>query len=147
MATQSINFANITVVNFNGAAKDLVNRNGVRLWQRVWVTSSVQQSVNNGYWTYPAPYQAFIETSRTPTSQFWWNPWYTEDGQAQWIGTMGPNSAWITTGDYSATGFDRYWQGQNYSVSGYYEWQYPSAYWTDSWVTQTVDTSHYVYYY
>jgi len=139
MATQSINWANIAVVNFNGTAKDRVNLNSVRLWERVWTPSSSTVQVDNGYWTQAASYQLFHETSISYGSTFTWNPW----NGTGFIGYVGPDYIWLTTGSYP----DVAWVGQNVTRDGYYTTEQDPAYWTSNWQTVTTDTSHYVYFY
>lgn len=141
MAQTSVNFANITNIIFNSTQYDEIKLNGVSRWKRVWVQSSTTQQVDRGYWTYPNPYQEYVETSRTYGSTFRWSAGCADATLGMWPdGSPSGNYVWLT---YSCP----YWTGRTYTTTGYYRWVYPPAYYTSNWVTETVDTSHWEYFY
>ena len=64
MPTQSINFAGVTLIRFNGADIHKLQRAGTRWWERVWVPSTYQTQVNYGYWVDPGPYWEWVYTGQ-----------------------------------------------------------------------------------
>lgn len=141
MTTLDVDFSTITRIIYNGVDHDKFIHNTSSKWERVWTVSSETQQVNQGYWTTPAPYQEWVETSRTYGSTFRWNV-NCNSAVVMWPDGQPTGSyEWVTVG------CSPYWVGRNYTSNGYYRWVYPAAYWTDNWVDVTTDTSHYVYYY
>lgn len=131
------------------------NFHGSRWWRLVYVPSTTTSQVNQGYWTDPAPYQQFQETSRYFVGSGRWNvgnttnpnlPMWPDGTPESYYGSSGDYS-WVNIGDYDIGDGYTYWRFNAYATSGYYYTVDPSPYWTDNWVTVTVDNSYYAHYY
>ena len=114
------------------------------------VTTSTTESVNQGYFTYPASYQVFVITSSTYLGGgYRWFPHYSSDGCGQsgmWPdGDMGPHtsSGGVLERSWTQVGYQGC-SGWIFSVSesfGYYDWVYPPPVWNDNWVNVTTTTN------
>jgi len=82
------------------------NFHGSRWWRLVYVPSTTSSQVNQGYWTDPAPYQAFQETSRSFAGSGRWNlenpnlPMWPEGQPWDYYGSNG-DFTWVNIGDYN----------------------------------------------
>ena len=152
--TVSIDFSTITRVVRLGVDYNefrIAGRINKTLWRRVWVVSSITQQVDTGgYWTDDPPYQYWVASGpKIYTTYFWWNP-VASGGGPTWVGDWnGGSFEWqmISVYQYLFGYWEYWWRGQNYVQSGYYEWYDPPPYYTPVYTYQTVDTSHWVYYY
>lgn len=151
MPVININFANITVVRANGVERNRFDRpGGTRLWERVWVPSTRQVYVSQGYWEDPGPYQEAYETGRDVVATGYWDPGDRDGDGVSWPAGIQPWSQgndwrWTSTG---GEGPDGYWWGfESYQIYYGYYWVDPEPYWVDTSYYATVDNSYWAYYY
>jgi hypothetical protein len=156
MPSQSINFANITYILANGSSYNRINRPGAtRLWERVWIPSSYQVLISQGYWVDPDPYYYWVYPPRYTgwwdtggggnAAQVWgvnWSWGILDPYFGEWNGNY---SGWyIVTGWY---GYNDLWQWYYDTGSPYQQYTDPAPYWVDTSYYQTYDNSYWAYYY
>lgn len=152
MPTQTINFAALTRIVYNGSDVNKLQGGGTRWWERVWVPSTTQTQVNNGYWTDPPGYWDFVITgSYYSGGSGRWNlnnpnlPMWPDGSPGATSNRGGYN--WTYIGNYDIGDGYTYWYFQDVSYTGYDQYYDPPPYWTDNWVTVNVDNSYWAYYY
>ncbi|MFM9039092.1 MAG: hypothetical protein ACKOQV_04135 [Betaproteobacteria bacterium] len=155
MPTQSINFSGVTLIRFNGADINKLQRAGTRWWERVWVPSTYQTQVNYGYWVDPGPYWEWVYTGQYYVGSGRWNVggnanpnlpmWPDGSPESFYSGHGGYN--WVQIGTYTNGDGYHYWLFDAYQHTGYDQYVDPGPYWQDNWVTVTNDNSYWAYYY
>jgi hypothetical protein len=156
MPTQSINLAGITQVRFNGAEVNKMQRAGTRWWERVWVPSTYQTQVNQGYWVDPDPYWYWVSTGSYFSGSGRWNvggganpnlPMWPDGSPESFYGYGHGYYNWTHIGNYYTGDGYAYWRFESFAETGYDAYADPGPYWQDNWVTVTVDNSYWAYYY
>lgn len=157
--SQSVNFASITRVLYNGTELNRVNLNGNRRWERVWVPSTRQEYVSQGYWVDPAPYYETRTRRGDYINSGYWDPNQTDGDGFLWydayqtpmtwvIGYDGPwggETVWTQIGSVGPTG--DWWAYDAYAEETYQVLIDPPPYWVDTSYYRTVDNSYWAYYY
>lgn len=140
--SQSVNFANITRLFYNGTELNRLNLNGSRRWERVWVPSTTQVLVSQGYWVDPPGYYEDYEIYRYPVGEGRWDPNDVDGDGEMWPDGEPTEYRWI----YVPSEPD-YWIYEIIEILWGTRYVDPPPYWVDTSYYQTVDNSYWAYYY